>query len=637
MKPIQKYAYLIVLSLFLLAVAIFVGVQADMPRLQLFAPVQSQPAFVVANPDGSETERITIYDAGDGNCYVFLPSYAALDRVSVVEGKGHSFSLGGEHLSDGLNCEIYQMDTPYALSADGQHVANLWFCRSENMPALYIDTISGNLEGILHDTFPEETASARLYTAAGDRDLLDEYAAIKCRGYSSWNFDKKSYTLSLRQSKRLLNMGTSEKWVLIANGYDETHLRNRIVYSFADAVSAIPAWSPDCTPTELYLNGEYAGVYLLCQKPDAGPDHLNLAPEDYYFEMMLSGRSKHSPTVFDICASESVEVKFPKNCNAEEIDYLKNYLIAFQTALLSEAGNSDANTPVWSDYIDMDSWARKYLVEEIFSNCDGGRASSFCWLDTTAGKLYAGPCWDYDRAVGCTSTGMWDSTYSLLVQRDWGEDTSWFHALCRKDEFMDTVVKLYKTEFRPLLQEYAGERIPAFAEEIRSAIPSEYLRWPTLHGDAGWDASMEAVITFIQERIAFLDALWLEKAEFCRISDGISNMYVPAGVACENLPAPAQGGIWYLAGTDIPFDATLPVTCDVELFSMPESQRIPPEVPPEEEAAAPAETLTTQDYITMLSIFALVLLLLCFVAVDFFRRKKDRRKADAPSRRKVSS
>ena len=210
MNFIRKYLYLIILSVTLISGVVGVSLVAGVPLPQRHSEEVAWPEFLVESPDGSGSERVTIYDAGDGNCYVFLPSYAELDRITVTAGKGQTVTLGGVELSREMNCGNFQLETPYAFTADGEKVGSLWLRRSENMPAVYIDTVSGSLEGILHDTYPEELANARVYTAEGKLDHLEDYGAIKCRGYSSWAGNKKSYTLSLGKSTGLLGMGNSE-------------------------------------------------------------------------------------------------------------------------------------------------------------------------------------------------------------------------------------------------------------------------------------------------------------------------------------------------------------------------------------------------------------------------------------------
>lgn len=627
MTSVRKYLYLIILSAALVLGAAGVSLVADVPRPQRISEEIAWPEFFVANADGSRSERITIYDAGDGNCYVFLPSYAQLDRVTVTAGKGQTFTLDGEALTEGLTCENFRTGTPYTFAADGEKLAKLWFRRSENMAAMYIDTVSGSMDQVLHYTYsyPEEVISTRLYTEEGKLDYLDDYALIKGRGFTSWGLDKKSYTLTLDKSTGLLGMGRSAQWALISNGYDSTHLRNRMAYSFAEGIAPRSGWVPDCAFTELYLNGEYAGLYLLCQKPDTGPDHMNLPAEDYYFELSSWGRSEPESVIVKFGVSKVAHMKFPKECTEDQIAFLQDKVQEFHEALISE----DQTT--WLEYIDLDSWVRKYLLEEVFRNIDGGRASTYFHYDTSEEKFYVGHCWDYDRTLGGVLRPAWNFPNSLPVKRDWEEDVSWFGALYRKEVFLNAVKEYYGQEFRSLLLAHIRDAVPEFRQQVRGTIESEYLRWPQLYTGEDWDAAVEEILTFLQERIAFLDALWLENETFYEIevSCEYSNLYVRPGMTAEELPKNTcrPDGIWYLEGTDIPFDVTQPVTGNVRLSAFPASETPPPDEEITEVKPAPSGGYSTQDYITFLSIGALGVLLLLFVAVDIFRRRKDRQKA----------
>ena len=109
-----------------------------------------------------------------------------------------------------------------------------------------------------------------------------------------------------------------------------------------------------------------------------------------------------------------------------------------------------------------------------------------------------------------------------------------------------------------------------------------------------------------------------------------SNLYVTAGLTAEEMPKNIENpeGIWYLEGTDIPFDVTQPVTGNVRLSAFPASETPPLAEEVTEADPAPERGYSMQDYITFLSIAALGMLLLLFVCVDIFRRRKDRQKSE---------
>jgi hypothetical protein len=63
-------------------------------------------------------------------------------------------------------------------------------------------------------------------------------------------------------------MDESTEWSLIANASDKTNLRNKLIYDFANHISPHQGWVPENKYVDLFINGEYAGLYLLCEKKE---------------------------------------------------------------------------------------------------------------------------------------------------------------------------------------------------------------------------------------------------------------------------------------------------------------------------------------------------------------------------------
>lgn len=562
MKFVQKNICIIFFSIVLITIALYPFTEKS----------QCYPAFCVDHQNQTNTHEISIFDAKDGNFYVFLPSYADLEEVFVVLKDKHAYSLGNIDLTDRMTCGLFELEQPYDLFADHCKIGNLTFYRASNIAAMYIDTVSGTMKAIHEDKEHKEYASLALYTADGDMDFSNHMITLKGRGNTSWSRDKKSYTITLPQSAALLQMGTSKQWVLNSNGFDASNLHNKIVYEFADSVAKQDSWAPDCEYVEVYFNGTFAGLYLLCQKIDAGEDHLNLNADDYLFELTFSSRLEGIPSAFWISNRRSGEIITPKNVDDNQKNYLQTYVGDFQTALFSDTGVHDSTGLAWSDYIDMDSWARKYLVEEVFANFDAGQGSQFYWLDASEQKLYAGPCWDYDLTFGQFWETDWTTPQCLLAQRNWEDDQSWHHVLCKKDDFMDAVVKMYATEFRPLLQIYIQEIIGNTAAEIENAVLLDRTRWPSIYSETEFDAAAAGMIGYLRERMEFLDSLWLDEVDFCTITlqtaGEVYNICVPTGTIGTAIPetsAFGASGSWRILETDDLFDVTQPINTDLTL------------------------------------------------------------------------
>ena len=92
---------------------------------------------------------------------------------------------------------------------------------------------------------------------------------IRARGNSTFHAPKKPFRLKFDQKQEMLglNGGNAYKsWVLMADYYDGSMLRTFGTFKFAKALMENKYYSSDCTHVEVYINGDYRGVYLLCEQ-----------------------------------------------------------------------------------------------------------------------------------------------------------------------------------------------------------------------------------------------------------------------------------------------------------------------------------------------------------------------------------
>ena len=92
---------------------------------------------------------------------------------------------------------------------------------------------------------------------------------IRARGNSTFHAPKKPFRLKFDEKQEMLglNGGRAYKsWVLMADYYDGSMLRTFGTFKFAKALMESEYYSSDCTHVEVYINGSYRGVYLLCEQ-----------------------------------------------------------------------------------------------------------------------------------------------------------------------------------------------------------------------------------------------------------------------------------------------------------------------------------------------------------------------------------
>lgn len=102
---------------------------------------------------------------------------------------------------------------------------------------------------------------------------------IRARGNSTFVAPKKPFRLKFDEKQEMLglNGGRAYKsWVLMADYYDASMLRTLGTFRFAKVLLENRYYSSDCTHVEVYLNGEYWGVYLLCEQTQINRGRVNI-------------------------------------------------------------------------------------------------------------------------------------------------------------------------------------------------------------------------------------------------------------------------------------------------------------------------------------------------------------------------
>ena len=102
----------------------------------------------------------------------------------------------------------------------------------------------------------------------------DEMAKIKLRGNSTAECPKRPFALKLSQNHSLCGMPEARKWVLLANYFDSTMLRNALAFRMSEQTNL--GWTPHSCFAELFYNGAYKGIYQLCEKVEVGAHRVEI-------------------------------------------------------------------------------------------------------------------------------------------------------------------------------------------------------------------------------------------------------------------------------------------------------------------------------------------------------------------------
>ena len=315
--------------------------------------------------------------------------------------------------------------------------------------------------------------------------VFSSLGTIKYRGNSSYSgFDKRSYRIKFYRDEHtsrnygLFGMGADSEWVLNGPFLDRSLLRNRLMFRLSGEL--LP-WSPETRYFELYVNGDYRGVYLAIEPITAGPSRIGLAwfslssgATPYIIGRDRVGTEENEFSSYGTLAGKTsffpnIQHPGPKNLTSIQIRFIHRDLNAFEEALYSDYF-ADPRIG-YAKYIDVDSFVDYYLLNEFSTIKDAFQLSTFAYKDI-GGKLTM-TVWDFNN--GFDNYPWFESPADrgfVCANKNWAD------RLLNDRAFTDKVVARY-AELRSSL--WKTSRIMALLDEdieyLGDAIDRNFSVW----------------------------------------------------------------------------------------------------------------------------------------------------------------
>lgn len=383
---------------------------------------------------------------------------------------------------------------------------------ASNVSKIFIDT--GTTDPVSRQESQDITF--RLESTQNDRTSVifeTSAAQIRGRGNSTWDMPKKPYRIRFNVSVSLLELPESRTYVLLAEYADKSLLRNTLVHKFSTRLDHL-SHTLTTRVVELYLNGEYQGVYTLTEQVELAPSKLyfesipGVLNTGYFLELDHRFFDKGGVAGEDgfVVAGIPYELIRPNPSHADftpqQIDYIQNYFWEMEAALVAQSG--------YEAYMDVDNWIDFFIVQELFKNVDVGWSSVYIYK--RAGEpLRLGPLWDFDLTIG-------NADYIDYAPENWYGmrefKNRWFKLMMDipevRERFRDRYLELYDDQIPELLEalNVLGEAIEPLAERNfdRWDILAQYV-WPNPPGMVGsphYDSQVAYVHRFIEQRAAWM-------------------------------------------------------------------------------------------------------------------------------------
>ncbi len=477
-----------------------------------FAAAEDSVFFIGPEDNAGLTFSVGSYEKSSRESYMFLPN--TVDPSSVTVRYNGSFaSVTGNAVTE-WNAEekTITVDTTVA-TAITAGTRRLIFMQSA-LPSMSIvlnegesmDTINADKEARIGATVSIDG------TEGGTYDLAPLAIEMKTRGNTTFWPDKKPYQIKFDKKQDLFGMGKAKKWILLANYYDGTSVRTKVFFDLADEIGL--EYSGKSTFVDLYIDGDYRGVYQITEKIEIGSTRVDLKDEyGVVLEMEDNTRTDVANDIFfttneadkDILYKDYVfdfeDVSTPERLakRNEIMDFVEGRI----NGLEAEMYSADPDWDVISSMIDVDSFALYYLLNEYGEQVDCMLASTYYYIDGPGDVLHCGPVWDFDRVCGFNDP-IAKNTDFVKNMNDYtdGRRAEWYKELFRNPEFVKRVNELYEERAKAAFDTAkVNAAIDALQAELMPSLLMNHVKWVVFY-DRSYTAD-ELVSTGTVDRIAY--------------------------------------------------------------------------------------------------------------------------------------
>lgn len=372
---------------------------------------------------------------------------------------------------------------------------------------------------------------------------LCETAQVRVRGNSTSKGDEKPYRIKFTSKQSMMGLNEGQKfknWVLLRTMWHLVH--DYMSFKLYDAMNGDTYYGSDASFVNVYVNGVFKGVYLLCEQtqvakgrielyePEAGDTDVNIG---YLLELdnYADGKDPYfiinygEKTLTDIAGQTrkpehgnfSIKSDLTSDTQTAYIaKYLNHlYLIMYYAVVEKTSYKFDANldlveAPELTPYeavanlVDLNSFADMLILYEIAHDYDVGEGSQYLAVDFSASSKYPKLTWlapwDFDWAYYYEdgTEGYFASTFQPIL--DDGDDRSniFFITLMQADWFRNIVSARWHDYEERQVFENTAMNIAAIAPGIRNDL-----------GERGWEVDCAILLAkYVVDRAKWLNSVW---------------------------------------------------------------------------------------------------------------------------------
>ena len=467
---------------------------------------------IIIKVSGQDVELKGYYSDND-KCWCFALPTGYAGRKLAIRAK----STYGEDIvvNKDKNTELVEFNF-------AESIYQVKFITAENAESLYIVLDQNKNLDYVHLNKLEEIPGRMLIFDEKGKVSNKEFSWFYGHGNSSWEADKKSYNLKFESYENILGMGANDGFALLA-GYRMNSLMSYAVSHELSEEIGFP-YVPEYRFVNLYVAGEYAGVYCLIEKIEIDTNRLEISnvydemkrintqeleflevqswknqdtgERRYYYDIEndpkdITGGYLLEIDFFDYSEQESrfttkhqhnkIVLKRAMYSSEAQVNYIAGFWQDFEDALFSENGYN-LKGKRYTEYIDVESFAMQWLMYEL-SKEDSMLSSIYYYKESDIagdGLIHACYPWDMERSYSSLDT---TEVFGSVNRK-----SDYWAAFYQHEDFRAELARVWNIKLVPAIEKMVMEQtsgknesiknISCYESFIKELSKLENSRWP---------------------------------------------------------------------------------------------------------------------------------------------------------------
>jgi hypothetical protein len=279
-------------------------------------------------------------------------------------------------------------------------------------------------------------------------------------------------------------------------------------------------FTPNPHHVNLYLNGEYMGIYTLCEQVQENEGRLDIAQtitedmtdlDDFNFYVCMDEYAPEAPgavegeTYFFVpSCGRYFSLKYPEKadfCSDEQFYSFFEQLENRYNKILDAC--KQGNTKRMKAYLDVDSLIDHMIIDQIMGERDHVW-KSFYTYQIAGEKIAFGPIWDYDYSLYVPWTSKPNEYYTVDSKIEYSN--VFFQGVARSDELYAKLCERYQSHYSDVLTDCII-LVQGYKRTFQNSLALNQARWYGDRDDID-DQNYRFLLDFLKDRKKVLGRAW---------------------------------------------------------------------------------------------------------------------------------